>query len=281
MAAALLAVAASDRPASAQAHGSPTPAGLPFGPWRLPDSLFHAPFTGTILALDTDDALARLEAARQAHMRVFIILEEARRRHQNPDKSFALSKWKREIERFRGTDFAPYVADGTLLGHLLIDEPHDPTNWNGSPIPYAVIDSAAAFSKSLWPTLPVGVASPTTFLANARWSALDWSFAQYRPNKGDLAPWLARQVAAARRSGLALVLSINVLDGNGRDAPLDADQLRRFGLAMTGVDDACALTMWRYDVKDPSYFQRPDIGAAVAAIGVAAAGHPARSCRRR
>jgi len=265
----------------ARAGATTAAPGIPFGPWRLPDSMFHAPFTGTVLALRPGDAVARLDAARRAGMRVFVILEQSRRKHQNPDKSFALAAWKREIETFRGIDFAPYVADGTLLGHMLIDEPHDPTNWNGAPIPYAVIDSAAAFSKSLWPTLPTGVTSPPTFLQGARWSALDWSFAQYRPNKGDIVPWLAREAEAARRSGLGFVLSLNIRDGNGRGEPLSAEQLRRFGLAIAAEPGACALTLWKYDADANEYFERPDMRAAFATVAAAAAAHAARPCRRR
>jgi hypothetical protein len=280
MAALLLAVATCGVPACAQI-ASGAAAGIPFGPWRLPDSLFRAPFTGTVLALHPGDATARLDAARRAHMRVFIILERSRRNHQNADKSFSLAQWKNEIRAFSGVDFAPYVADGTVIGHMLIDEPHDPTNWNGAPIPFATIDSAAAFSKELWPTLPTGVTSPPTFLGDGSLRSLDWSYAQYRPNKGDLGTWLASQAEAARRSGLGFVLSINVREGNGRGAPLTADQLRRFGLAMAAESDACALTMWKFDAEDSDYFQRPDIQAAVGAIAAAAAAHPSRSCSRR
>lgn len=280
LAAILIAAVVRVAPACAQANGGEA-GGIPFGPWRLPDSLFRAPYTGTVLALRPANAIARLDAARRAHIRVIIILERSRRYHQNRDKSFALGLWKREIEEFRGLDFDSYVADGTVLGHILIDEPHDPTNWNGAPVPYAVIDSAAAFSKSIWPMLPTGVTSPPTFLAEGTWTSLDWSFAQYRPNKGDLGSWLASQADAARRSGLGFILSINVRDGNGRNAPLTSDQLRRFGLAMAAEPDACALTMWKYDDGDPAFFQANDVQAAIAAVAAAASAHPARNCRRR
>ena len=274
-------VAAQAPAARGQATAVAPHAALPFGPWRLPDSLFREPFTATVLALRQSDAVARLDAARRAHMHVFIVLERSRRNHQNADKSFDLGEWKREIGSFRGIDFESYVADGTVLGHILIDEPHDPTNWNNAPVPYAIIDSAGAFSKSLWPALPVGVTSPPTFLAGAALPSLDWSFAQYRPNKGDLAAWLAAQRAAARQGRLGLVLSINVLDAYGRDAPLAASELQQIGLAMAAEPQLCALTMWKYDARDPAYFARPDIRRAVSTIAAAAAAGTAGSCRRR
>ena len=261
--------------------GARSAPGVPFGPWRLPDSLFRAPFTATVLALRPGEAVARLDAARRAHMHVFIILERSRRNHQQADGAFDFAAWKREIVPFRGIDFGSYVADGTVLGHILIDEPHDPTNWNGAPVPYAIVDSAAAFSKSHWPTLPVGVTSPPTFLGRAALPSLDWSFAQYRPNKGEINSWLAAQRTAAERSGLALVLSINVLDANGHDAPLAAAELQRIGTAMAAEPGLCALTMWKYDDHDPRYFARVDVQRAVGVIAAAAGAHPARSCGRR
>lgn len=280
----IFAVAVPTATASAQAartRAAGVARGMPFGPWRLPDSLFRAPYTATVLALHPHDAIARLEAARRARLKVIVILERSRRHHQNPDKSFSLPTWKKEIERFRGVDFAPYVADGTLLGHKLIDEPHDPSNWSGSPVPYSTIEAAAAFSKALWPTLATGVSSPPTFLADARWTHLDWGFAQYRPKKGEIGAWLANEVEASRRSGLGLVLSLNVLDGNGANRPMSAEELRRFGLVLAAEPGACALTMWKYDDEDPSYFERPDVLLAVDAIAHAAAARAARPCARR
>jgi hypothetical protein len=254
--------------------------GLPFGPWHLPDSLLRGPFSGSVLALHPYDAMERLEAARRAHFRVFVILDRSRVRHQNPDKSFNLQLWEQEVERFAGMDFGSYVKDGTILGHLLIDEPHDPTNWNGKPVPYAVIDSAAAYSKRLWPTLPAGVAAPPSFLKDGSWRSLDFGFAQYKPKKGDVSPWLAREVQDARASRLALVVSLNVLDGGGRGVPLTGAELRTYGSALAAEPYACALTMWKYDIKDPSYFRRPDVLAAVDAVARVAAEHRATSCGR-
>jgi len=257
------------------AAAPPPPAGVPFGPWHLPAERLAAPFTGTQLGLHPEDAVPRLEAARRAGFRVFVRLALSRRRFSGPDGSFDLERWKREIDRFRGIDFAPYVSDGTLLGHFLFDEPHDPTNWNGRPVPFAVIESTAAYSKRLWPTLPTGVGSPPSFLAGgAPWGALDFAETQYRPQKGDLSGWIAREVAAARATRLGTLFSLNVLDGNGRGKPLTGAQLEQFGTVLAREPTACALLLWKYD---PAYFSRDDVWAAVAAIATAA-GHAAASC---
>lgn len=258
------------------------PRGLPFGPWHLPDDSFHTPFSGALRGAHPNDVIATLEAARSAGFRVIVRLDRGRKRFRNPDGSFNLALWKKEIDRYRGLDFAPYVKDGTLLGHFLFDEPDDPTNWNGRPVPYAVIESTAAYSKRLWPTLPTGVGASAVFLqAGGRWADLDFTETQYRPKKGDVRQWRATQVAAARAAHLGLVLSINVLDGNGRGRPLSGAQLRRFGLVLADEPSACGLFMWKYDKHDPRYFQRQDVRAAVADIGRVAAGRRADPCMRR
>ena len=64
-------------------------------------------------------------------------LVRGREMFQNPDSSFSLALWKQEVARYVGIDFSSYVADGTLIGHSLIDEPEDPTNWGGQAVPFA------------------------------------------------------------------------------------------------------------------------------------------------
>jgi hypothetical protein len=258
------------------------PRGLPFGPWHLPDDSFHTPFSGAIRGAHPDDVMATLEAARRAGFRVIVRLDRGRKRFSNADGSFNLALWKKEIDRYHGIDFAPYVKDGTLLGHFLFDEPDDPTNWNGHPVPYAVIESTAAYSKRLWPTLPTGVGASAVFLqGGGRWTDLDFTETQYRPKKGDVRQWLATQVAAARAAHLGLALSINVLDGNGRGQPLSGAQLRTFGLVLAEEPSACGLFMWKYDEHDPKYFQRQEVRAAAADIGRVTAGRRAQPCTRQ
>jgi calcineurin-like phosphoesterase family protein len=256
--------------------------GLPFGPFHLPDAEFRAPFSGSLRGVSSaQEALAALEAARRTGFRLVLRLARGSSRFENPDRSFNLARWKREIDRYRDIDFAPYIRDGTLLGHFIFDEPHDPTNWNGKPVAYADIAAAAAYSKELWPTMPTGIGSPPTALQQLRGTAdrgaLDFAFAQYGPKKGEVQQWLSREKATARRLGYGMILSMNVLDGNNRD-PLTAAQVRRYGLVLAQEPTACLLTMWKYDQRDPSYFKNADMIAAMEAVARVAAARSAGSC---
>jgi hypothetical protein len=253
---------------------------FPFGPSRLPvTGARTAPFTATVGSFRPDDAVATLDAARANGLHLLVRLARNRRRFRNADGSFSLEKWKHEVDAYRGIDFAPYVADGTIIGHYLFDEPHDPTNWNGKPVPYADIEAAAAYSKRLWPTMPAEIGSPPSFLlGGAPWRSLDLAFAQFSARKGDLRPWLRTEVEAARRQQLGLFLSLNVLEGGTLHEKLTPTQLETWGMTMAAEPDACGLFMWRYD---STYFHEPAVADAIASIATVAARRdlPAPMCR--
>jgi hypothetical protein len=250
--------------------GAPAPAGLraggaPFGPFHLMPDQFGAPFSLVMAGLRTPEDAARvLDAARAKGMRVLIHLTRGRREFQNEDKSFSLDRFTRAMERFRGVDFSPWVKDGTLLGHMLFDEPHDPTNWDGKPVPFATIDAAAAASKRLWPDLPAAVGSPGRFLRDGvPYRRLDFSYAQYTVRRGDFGAWLREELAASQKAGLKPLLGLNVLGGGGPDQPLTAAQLREFGCALVREPACRGVLFWKWD---ESYFSRADIGEAIETV---------------
>jgi hypothetical protein len=250
--------------------------GLAFGPFHLPDSLFAKPYTGLLRASTPANLLATLKAARKKHLRVVLKLANDSKDYSNPDSSFSLDLWKQVIDGYRGIDFRSYITDGTIIGHFLIDEPRDASNWGGIEVPYADIEAAAAYSKSIWPTMPTGAGSPADDMeAGAPYVSLDFAFSQYRDKKGDLATWLAGQTASARRSGLGLLLSINVLDGNIDNSSYSAAQLSAVGSTLAAEPYACGLTMWKYD---STYFADAAVKLAMADIAKVANARPRHRC---
>src|SRR5205085_10110367 len=138
---------------------------------------------------------------------------------------FRLDLWESIINRFNGIDVSSYVADGTLLGVFLIDEPEDPTNWSwgcvrdpstlqcqldangntipdgGAPVSYSDIEAAAAFAKPIFQNAPMGVGSRPSQLYTAAQRAgaasynnLDFAEAQYTDNKKDASGMFASNV---------------------------------------------------------------------------------------
>jgi hypothetical protein len=264
------------QPTQAATPGQVSGTPIVFGPFHLPTTDFGPPYTGAFATLDPQTAKSTLDAARAAGMHLLINLAGSRRSFQSGDGSFSVSLFEQRLDAFKGIDFGSYVADGTLVGHMLFDEPQDPSNWNGSPVPYADIEAVAEYSKQLWPTLPVGAGGPPSYLLpGAPYKALDFGFAQYTTQRGDVKTWLQQEVTDARQIHIGLVVSINILGGNNRNS-VTATQLQEWGQVLASEPTICGLLMWRYD---PSYLQNPTIQQALTAIGQVVKTHPNTPCR--
>lgn len=262
------------------APGSPAHAGspfLPFGPKQLPGSALGHPYPGGYINAGATRAVltSRLQAARAAGARVIVKLPQSRELLTGRDGRFSLDRWKADIDRLRGFDFAPYVADGTVIGAELVNEPNDPANWGGVALTKAEFDGAGAYAKSIWPTLPVGGGRSDYLLALAPWAHIDFGHSQYHMRKGDIDQWIARTVDESRRAGVALLLSLNYSAGGPDNRPLTADQLDRFYSALVRVPEACAVTGYVYDA---AYLADPAVSRVMAALSVAARSRSAPPC---
>lgn len=269
----------------------PAPAIL-YGPFHLPDNGFGPPFTATLRnGNNPKEVLRFLDEARAAHIHVILNMFVNRKHITNPDGSFNLERWKDRVDRFRNAGLEPYIADGTLVGNYLLDEPHAPKNWNGRPVPFADIEAAAAYSKSIWPTLPTFVRTHPGFLKSApfQWKALDAAWAQYSVKKGDIARYAQGNVRAAKALGLGLVFGLNVLDGGGGESgksgytvsrwAMSPDEVRRFGSVLAAEPYACGFFFWKYDKDDASYFADPGVQGALADVARVAANRSPAPCR--
>lgn len=247
-----------------------------FGPFHLPETEFGPPYTGAFRALQPEEFMPILEAARKAGFHLIVNLAGGRHSYQAEDGAFSVERFKQRLDAFSQFDFDPYVANGTILGHMMFDEPQDPSNWNGAPVPFADIDAAAAYSKKLWPALPVGVGGPPSFLeAGAPWKALDFGFAQFTTRRGEAQIWLRQEVESAHKAHLSIVVSINILSGNNRN-PVSGAQLAEWGRILVSEPAICGLLMWKYD---PAYLQDPAVQAAIEEISKLARGRTAPACR--
>jgi hypothetical protein len=161
------------------------------------------------------------------------------------------------------------VADGTIVGNQLIDEP-ETRRWGGV-VSKKVIDQMARYAKNIFPTLPMGVnhGPPAhRWRANERFQALDYVLYQYNHHitHGNVAAWRQEVLAQAKRDGVTPAFSLNVLDGGVQDRDrnytctgkgqagkgtyrpncrMTASQVREWGRAL-GVA-GCTMQMWRYD----------------------------------
>ena len=264
--------------------------GIVFSSSALTVSQVNSVHTGLVEAPTPSKLLSFLSQLRQKNGRVLIKLGGGEGAYKNPDGTFNLTKWKASVDRFRNIDFSSYVADGTIVGHFLVDEPHYTGRWGDQGIPQATVEEAAEHSKLRWPNLPTLVNAPANWLASVptTYVHLDAAWAMYRAKtSSDPAGWLAQQVKRAKSKNLGLVAGMNVLDGgNGssgirgtqpRTWAMSAAELRKYGTALLGQSYLCAFSMWRYS---DTYYNRADVKSAMADLSALAKSHVRTSCRQ-
>ena len=148
---------------------------------------------------------------------------------KNADGTFSLSKWKSLVSRYRNVNLGPYINDGTIIGHYLIDEPHRASRWGGKEISQKTLEEMAAYSKQLWPQMTTLVRVAPSWLKSSSmtYRNLDAGWAQYTAGKGDPAKWVAAEASAAKAKGLGLVVGLNVVNGGNGSSGIRGDRAGR------------------------------------------------------
>lgn len=263
--------------------------GIPFGPWHPPPALYGTQFSGGLRVEHPDTLLMHLEAARRASARVIIGLVGGERRYRD-EKGFNLETWKKRVDRYRAIDISSYIEDGTIVGHFLMDEPSDRSNWNGTQVSPAQIDEMAKYSKELWPSMPTLIRGWPDYLIGYRYKYLDAAWAQYGgPGKRAQVPigdFITNNVRDAKAAGLALVMGLNLLGGGSKEKgitgfypnwnAMSADEIRTWGGLLLAESYICAFMSWKYNA---TYFSRPDIKAAISDLEQLARNRPKKACR--
>lgn len=261
--------------------------GLPFGPFGLPPALYGAGFSGTMRALPPEYLLSVLAAARQGGIRVVVRFVGGPRLYRNNDGSFSFAKWKQRVDRFRELDFSSYIEDGTIIGHFILDEPHDKSNWGGTLVSPETVDEMARYSKQLWPSMPTIVRGWPAYLKGYKYEYLDAAWAQYSNRFGPIESFITSNVQDAKSAGLSLVVGLNLLDGGSKASgipgrrsgtyAMSASQVKSWGGALLSDPFICAFISWKYAA---AYFSRPDIESALSELSQKARDLPKKSCGR-
>jgi hypothetical protein len=267
--------------------------GIVFGQFRMSNTLLSSTYTGAFRLPGPGDIMGTLASARARGGAILIQLSNHDSNVKNSDGTFNLGKWKAQVARFKGMNFNSYISDGTLIGHYMLDEPDDPTNWGGKRIPPAVVEEMARYSKQLWPGLTTFIRSKPSYMVSTgtRFTALDAAWAMYeswqRPT--DVSTWLREQVTIAKQAGLGLMVGLNVLDGGTRESgirgftssmgryAMSANQVRSWGSILLNEPYVCGFFNFAYS---SSYYGRSDIKKAMAELSQKTRSHPKTSCRQ-
>jgi hypothetical protein len=278
----------------------PMPAGLPFmivGLFTkntLPD-WGPGPFTASSNSDSPALILGRIETARRLGIRLVLGMTGGGKRNYTVDSTdpgvFSFAKWKRRQNLFATgpiqTAIAAAVADGTVIGANLLDEPQH-VGWKNS-INKALLDSMAVYVKSIFPSLPTGVSLKTSWRPGERLHKIDFIVTQWVQPWGPPDVWRDKELAIAKLDGVEVIFAFNVLNGGagfaetscpfGAGEPgrcqMSPAQIREVALALAPY--GCALNVWSF---------RPDLVASAEKLSafkdVAAmlATMPAKPCRR-
>ena len=252
--------------------------GIPIGTFVQPTSEFGDRYNGAHRVFQPADLLDSLAIIRERGGRVMLAIGGGPNQYKDADGHFSLPLWQSRVSRFEGIDFSAYIADGTVMSHYLVDEPNDPANWNGVPIPGETVEAMAQYSKQLWPDLPTVVRVEPAYLASAgiQYQYLDAAWAQYVERKGEVGEFLQRNVADAQSLGLELVVGLNLLKGGSGGVALTAQQVRDWGTVLLSSSYPCAFISWKYDA---AFLAPAEMGSAMDDLRSQAQGRASKSCR--
>ena len=251
--------------------------GIPFGTWALPTSEFGAVYNGAMRNIDPSHLRSELAEIKSRGGRVILSLAGKETNYLDNDHHFSLSLWKERVDRYKGVDFSSFIEDGTVIGHYIIDEPNDPANWGGRPVPGSMVEQMAAYSKQVWPKMAtIARVEPGYLLqTGGEYRSLDAAWAQYVTRKGTPSDYIRRNIADAQKAGLALVTGLNITKGSSTGGEMSASLVESAGSTILAESYPCAFISWEYR---EGYMDRADIKAAMAVLSRKAEAHAARSC---
>lgn len=252
--------------------------GIPFGLTGQPNTWFGTQYNGALRIIGPYDLMRDLAAIKARGGKIVINLSGGQSRFKDAAGNFSLTKWKASVNRFRNINFSSYIKDGTIVGHYLIDEPHNKSRWNGKVVSQATIEAMAKYSKDLWPGMATIVRAYPDYLAkySGTYRYLDAAWAQYVHRFGDVNAFARSNISLAQKKGLALVVGLNVLRGGPNKSRMTASQVRSWGSALLSSSYPCAFVSWEHN---STYLSSGAIKDAMKYLRSKAQGRSFKTCR--
>jgi hypothetical protein len=285
--------------------------GIHFGMFRLwKDSTTLAwgpqPFTMSFNSINPDGIVAHIKAARAQGVTLLLGMSTGHR--FITDGKFDMHKWEARMNGFRTPEIQAAVAegvrDGTIMGNAVLDEPNT-KRWGGV-LDKPMVDRMCGYVREIFPTLPQGLPVVHWWKPSESYKVCDFIIDQWAwwqgpqgagegSYTGNIAAWRDAALAQAKKDGIAIAFSMNMINGGiqswdtkacptpqtgGRGTRVPAcrmtpDQVREWGLTLGPL--GCAMFLWWYD---PSFMSKPENVQAIRDVGAKLATTPGRSCRR-
>ncbi|HUR95833.1 MAG TPA: hypothetical protein VMY76_14715 [Gemmatimonadales bacterium] len=299
----------------AAAGTTATGTGIPFGAFSA--------LTGNTLKSNTGEfnlshdgytasnIVARIEYARSRKIKLLLAMTGGSHDKYLTNGVFDRAKWEARLREYDTAEIrqaiAAGVADGTIIGASVMDEPHvsggddgagggDGNTWGPKgTMTKERVDSLCGSVKAQFPTLPAGVVHQwVVFEPTKNYRVCDFIVSQYSNRMGSVTAYRDSALALGRRSGHAIMFSMNVLNGGvqdrdgtwdctgtgglGQNKPncrMTAQQVRDWGTTLGSA--GCGLLMWRYD---DAFMANAENKQAFTDLAARMAAAPGRSCRR-
>ena len=249
--------------------------GIPIGHFAQPMAAYGSIYNGGHGNFSPRTIVKELSAIRSRGGRVVIPFAGSPRYYRE-DGHFSFSKWKARVNRFRNANISSFIRDGTVIGHYLIDEPNDPANWGGNPVPPSTLEKMARYSKQLWPRMPTIVRVRPSYLSRNH-SYLDAAWAQYLARHGSVESFIRKNVSDAKERRLGLVVGLNVLKGGiPKKTRMTAREVKSWGSTLLNSTYPCAFISWEYN-RD--YLSSGGMRDAMRALRRKAENRATKSCR--
>lgn len=279
--------------------------GLPYGPiglWAGKEFEWGpGPFTSSQDNTFANMIVTRISIARLKRQRLVLAMTGGPSTDFTTRGKFDFAKWKNRMNTFKTTAIknavAAGVADGTIIGNTMIDEPETP-KWGGV-VTKSLIDQMAIYVKNIFPTLPVGInqgGPGYKWRTSEQFHKLDYVLHQYQwtATSGNIGAWRDAVLNRARIDGVTPAFSLNLLNGGVQDRSgtwdcpgtggkgtrhpncrMTADQVSSWGRAIG--PSGCFMTMWRYD---DAFMSKSANQTAFRNVASLLATKSRRSCRR-
>lgn len=204
---------------------------------------------------------------------------------------FDLDLWKAELDAWEGYDVQEFIDDGTLVGHMVLDDirTFDSTNPNGDEL-----DEMARYSKEMFPGLMTYVrerANRMPVPSSGEYVYLDACVNQYETLHGDVVTYAAEQEATALGMNLGVINGLNIADGGDGSSgqagwrsgfyAMSAAEITEYGNVLAAVPSMGMFLNWEYDGNEAwsdgtigsDYFDQPEFVSALTDLAVVVGSH--------
>ena len=284
--------------------------GTPFGVYDLwptpssPRTSNVAAFSGSHDYVPPNGMVNHIQVARARGIHLVLAMTGGSHDRYKTNGIFDMAKWQGAVNGYDTPAIrdaiAAGVADGTIIGNSVMDEPHqagpDSKDWGPSgTLTKARVDSMCGYVKERFAGLPVGVGHDHgAFQPDSSYRVCDFFMAQYAARKGNVNTWRDAGLAMAQRDGIEVIFSLNLLNGGVQDKSgawdcpgtgglgdrspncrMTPEQVRDFGRTL-GLP-SCAFLAWMYDTPFMTNLKNQ---AAFSDVAIVLSEQPRKRCVR-